>query len=269
MGTAGFDILVQFYSQIDVLLLVFVRVMAFFLVIPIISSQNLWMLGRLFLAFVISIALFLSGRVTTVYYMDSVLGYIYLILVEFLVGMFIGYVAFAVFNLIFFAGQLIDFQIGLAMVNVLDPMTQIQVPIVGNLYYFSLMAMLVVTGGLHVLFGTFFYSYEIVPIGTGVVVGNAGLAYYVVHLMVESTILGVRIAMPLVGTMMVINAALGIMVKTVPQMNVFVVGLPMKLLVGLFLLLAVMTPSLESIFRHVFHMAEYAMAEVIYGLRPQ
>ena len=56
----GFDILVQFYSQIDILLLVFVRVLAFFLVVPVISSQNVWMMGRLFLALCISVAIFMS-----------------------------------------------------------------------------------------------------------------------------------------------------------------------------------------------------------------
>ena len=264
---AGFDVLVQFYSQIDVLLLIFVRVIGFFMAIPVISSQNIWGMGRIFLALCVSVALFMSGMATTVYYMDTTLGYVYLILLEFMVGVIIGYVASLIFNLIFFAGQLIDFQIGLTMVNVIDPMTQVQVPIVGNLYYFSLMAIVVVTGGLHAFFETFFYSYTIIPIGTGTVLGNELLAWRVVMLLVESTILAVRIAMPLIGTMMVVNVALGVMVKTVPQMNVFVVGLPLKLLVGLVLLWIVMTPNLGTIFRLVGNMAYNAMLEVIWEMR--
>ena len=269
MYNAGFDMLVLFYSQVDVLLLIFVRVLAFFMVVPIISSQNIFSLGRIFLALCVSVALFMSGIVTTVHYMDYVPGYVYLLLVEFLVGIFIGYVAFAVFNLVFFAGQLIDFQIGLAMVNVLDPMTQIQVPIVGNLYYFTLVALLLVTGGLHELFFAFFSSYQLLPIGVSFVIGNAELASYMVHLLLESTILAVRIAMPLIGAMMVINVALGIMVKTTPQMNIFVVGLPMKLIIGLFLLFAVMNPSMGHVLNLVLDMALEGMREVIWGLRPR
>ena len=269
MYNAGFDMLVLFYSQVDVLLLIFVRVLAFFMVVPIISSQNILSLGRIFLALCVSVALFMSGIVTTVHYMDYVPGYIYLLLVEFLVGITIGYVAFAVFNLIFLSGQLIDQQIGFAMVNVLDPMTQIQVPIVGNLFYFALVAMLLMTGGLHELFFAFFASYQLLPIGVSFVIGNSELAYYMVNLLVQSTVLAVRIAMPIVGTMLVINVALGIMVKTSPQMNIFSVGLPMKMIIGLVLLFAVMAPQLGHILNLVLDMALEGMREVMWGLRPR
>ena len=264
----AFDILVYLFEHVDVLLLIFVRILAFFLAIPVISSQNVFMQGRVFLALCVSVALFMSGMVNTVFVFDTTPGYVYLILIEFLVGMAMGYVAFAVFNLIFFAGQLMDFQIGLMMVNVLDPMTQIQVPLTGNIFYFAMMAMVVVTGGLHTFFLAFFYSYQILPIGTAVVIGNAPLAWYMVLLLTESMILAVRISMPIVGSMMIINAALGIMVKTVPQMNIFVVGLPLKLLIGILLIWMVMIPHLGDMFGHVFNLATRGMREVIWGMVP-
>lgn len=265
---AGFDILVQMFGQVDILLLIFVRILGFFMVVPIISSQNIWMMARLFLALVMAIALFSSGVVTTVYYAGGTPSYIYMILLEFMVGMAMGYVSFAVFNLIFFAGQLIDFQIGLMMVNVLDPMTQIQVPLVGNLLYFALMALVVANGGIHMFFQAFFYSYTILDIGSAVVIGNVNLAWYMLFILVESTILAVRISMPIVGTMMIINIALGIMVKTVPQMNIFVVGLPLKLLVGIVLIWLVMIPALGGMYNQMFDMAINDMREVIWGMRP-
>lgn len=267
-NVAGFDVLITLFEQIDVLLLIFVRVLAFFLAVPVISSQNIFMQGRIFLALCVSVALFMSGLVTTVYLVDTTVGYVYLILVEFLVGAAMGYAVFAVFNLIFFAGQLMDFQIGLMMVNVLDPMTQIQVPLTGNLFYFSMMALVVVTGGLHAFFMAFFYSYTALPIGTAVVIGNMNLAWYMVYILVESTILAVRISMPIVGTMMVINVALGIMVKTVPQMNIFVVGLPLKLLVGTILIWIVMIPTLGTMFGRIADVALNAMREVIWSMNP-
>ena len=263
---AAYDILIYMFEHIDVLMLIFVRVIAFFIGMPIISSQNVFMQGRLFLALCVSVALFMSGRVTTVYYMDTTLGYVYLILIEFLVGMALGYVVLAIFNLIFFAGQLMDFQIGLMMVNVLDPMTQVQVPVTGNLFYFGMMAMLVVTGGIHALFVAFFQSYQVVPIGTAFIVGNQPLAWYIVLLLTESMILAVRLAMPIIGTMMLINIALGIMVKTTPQMNIFVVGLPMKLLIGILLIWMIMIPNLGAIFGQVLDMAGNSMREAVWGM---
>jgi len=267
MDNTGFDILIMAFEQVDVILLIFVRVFGFFMLVPVISGQNIFISARIFLALTMSIALFMSGAVTMVHVLDSTLGYVYLLLIEFLVGMTIAYAAFAVFNLIFFAGQLIDFQIGLAMVNVLDPMTQIQVPIVGNLFYFALLAVTVVTGGLHAMFATFFYSFGVLPVGTGQILGNPEITYYILFLLVESTILGVRLAMPIIGVMLVVDAALGIMVKTVPQMNIFVVGMPLKVLVGLILLYLVLVPSLGVMHASIFDMAINAMREVIWGLR--
>ena len=266
---AGFDILLDFYEYAPIMMMIYVRVLGFFMLVPVISSQNIFAQGRLFMAFVMAIAIFVSGSVTTIDLTDNVPGYVFLILQEFMVGMIMGYVATAVFNLMLFAGQMMDHQIGFMMVNVIDPMTQIQVPIVGNLYHFMLLAVVVVTGGLHHFFEAFFYSYQMLPIGTGVVIGNERLAWYISHLLVESMLLATRIAMPIVGTMMIINVTLGIMVKTVQQLNVFSIGLPLKIFLGTILLWLVVTPNFGTTFRMIFDMAHLAMYEVIWGMRPQ
>ncbi|MCL1988140.1 MAG: flagellar biosynthetic protein FliR [Firmicutes bacterium] len=264
----GFDILVQMFEQVDVIMLIFVRVLAFFLLLPVISGQNIWMMGRLFFALCFTIVLYLSGDITTVYYMDTTLGFLYVLLIEFLVGLAMGYVLFMVFNLIFFSGQLVDFQIGFMMVNVMDPMTQVQVPITGNLFYFAMIALLVVSGGLNGFLLTFAYSYTVLPIGTAFVVGNAPLAWYLLILIAESTLLAVRLALPVFGTMLIVDAALGITVKATPQMNVFVVGLPLKVLLGTIILMLVMAPSFGIMHEHIFDMALLAIREVMMGMVP-
>jgi len=268
-GLEALGMLAGFFDQIDVFMLIFVRVIGFTIAVPVLSSMGMPVLARLFLALSISVSLFLSGMIVSVEYLDMMPGYVILIGQEFLVGMIIGYVAFAVFNLIFFAGQMIDHQVGFMMVNVMDPMTQIQVPIIGNLYYLTVAALLVVMGGLHGFVGMLFFSYDILPIGTAFVVGNAPLAAYIIMLLSNTLVMGLSIALPIVGSMMIINVALGIMVKTVPQMNVFVVGIPIKMLAGLLIMYLVVTPSMPFIFDQMYSMAINAMREVIYGmLRP-
>ena len=263
----AFDTLIYFFEHIDILMLIFVRCLGFFMAVPIISGQNIYAQARLFLALCVAVALFMSGHVTTVYVIDTTPGYVYLVLIEFLVGLAMGYIVFAVFNLMFFAGQLMDFQIGFMMVNVIDPMTQMQVPLTGNILYFGLMALVVVTGGLHAFFLTFFYSYQILPIGTAFIIGNQSLAWYMVYILAESTVLAVRLAMPIVSSMLLITVALGIMVKTVPQLNVFVVGMPLRLFVGTFLFMLIMIPNLGFMYSSIFDMASNAMREVIWGMR--
>lgn len=268
MDASTLAVFTQFYEHIDLLLLIFVRILAFFLFVPVISGANIPMLVKLTLAVCVAVMVFVSGIVQTVTYTDNVVGYFLLILTEFLTGAFMGYVLFFIFNIIYYTGQLIDYQIGLSMMSVLDPVTQIQVPVVGNLYYLAISAILVATGGLRSFFEAFYYSFQIVPVGVGQIVGNASLAWYALTLLTEFIVIAVKIALPIVGAILVIDAALGIMVKAVPQMNVFVVGMPAKLLAGLFLLLTVLIPTMRTIYNYIFEKAYESLMNIMWGLAP-
>lgn len=260
--------LIALFNQIDVLMLILVRVSAFLIFLPVLSGMSIPLQVRLFFAFVMSVAIFSSGIVTTVTFHDSPIGFIMLVVAEVVTGATMGFILFFIFNVILFAGQLMDFSMGFAMVNVLDPVQQIQVPVLGNLLFMSVSALFVVTGGLHVFLGVFFDSFRLIPIGTAFVLGNQPLAEFIVWSFVGFVILAVRIALPIVGIMLIIDVCLGIMVKSVPQMNVFVVGMPLKVFVGLFLIFSVMIPSLGAIYNNVFNVALDGIASVIEGMAP-
>lgn len=268
MESSAFPVIIQFYEQIDVFLLIFVRMLAFFLMLPVISGASIPGVIKITLTLCVSSVIFISGTVTEISYHSSVAGYFILLLTEFLTGIFMGYVLYFIFSILYYTGQMIDYQIGLSMMSVLDPITQIQVPIVGNLFYLAASALLVVSGGLHSFIAAFFYSYQVLPVGTASLLGNAPLAWYILTLLTEFIVLGVKIALPIVGSILLIDVALGIMVKAVPQMNVFVVGMPIKLLAGLFLLLSVLAPTLGSIYDHIFDLAYRGLINVIWGMSP-
>ena len=259
-------VLAAFYDNIDVFLLIFVRVLAFFMYLPIISSMNIPMQVRITVAVCLSAVIFSSGTVTAGFYDDTITGYIMLIAHEFITGVFLGYILYFIFAAVLYAGQIIDYMIGFAMVNVLDPMTQIQVPIVGNLLYLLVSVMIVITGGVHSFVHAFFYTYQILPIGVGSLVGNAPLAWYALMLLTNFLLMGVKIALPIIASLMVIDAALGILVKTVPQMNVFIVGMPMKILIGLILLFTILIPSFGFVFNQLFENAINELINLAYGM---
>jgi flagellar biosynthetic protein FliR len=269
MDSAALQPLQDLFGQVDILMLIFVRVTAFFILLPVISMRNIPRTSLVFLSLTISVLLYSSGLITIAPYVDTTLGYVYIILREFIAGLTMGFVLFAVFNLIFFTGQIIDYMIGFSMVNVLDPLTQIQVPIVGNLYFLVMSVLLVVTGGLHMFIEVFFHSYTVLPIGAAWVVGNEYIAWYIPTLLGEFINLAVRIALPLMGAIMIVDAALGILIRTVPQINVFVVGIPIKICIGLLLLITMITPSLGLSFRLVFETAYTALEEIIHALGRQ
>jgi len=258
--------LIDFFDNVDVLMLILVRVSAFLISFPVLSGMSIPLTARLFFAFILSMALYSAGIVETVTYHDSVTGFVMLILAEVMTGALMGFILYFVFNVILFAGQLIDFSMGFAMVNVMDPVQQIQVPVMGNILFMSANALLVVTGGLHVFLRYFFSSFRLVPIGTAFILGNRPLADFMVTSFVGFVILAVSIALPIVGTMLIIDVCLGIMVKSVPKMNVFVVGMPLKVAVGLFLVFSVMIPNLNLIYYRVFDVALDSMISFMEGI---
>jgi len=258
--------IVSFFNQIDVLMLIMVRVMGFMIFLPVLSGMGIPMQARLFLAFVIAVAIFSSGLVTQVTYHDSGTGLVMLLIIEFMAGALMGFVLSFIINVLLYAGQFMDFSMGFAMVNVLDPIQQIQVPVIGNLLFMLFSVFLVITGGLFEFLQVFFMSYEILPIGTAMIIDNRELANFIVVQFVGFVIMGVGLALPIVGTMLIIDVCLGIMVKAVPSMNVFVVGMPLKVLVGLILIFIVVLPSMSFIYDTVFYAAFNILVDTMEGM---
>ena len=261
-------ILIAFYDQIDVLTLIMVRVFAFFMFLPVISGMSIPTQVRVMLAFFVSAAIFTSGLVTSVVYYPTTAGFFMLVLNEFITGAVMSFMLFFILNAILFAGQLMDYSIGLAMMNVMDPMMQIQVPIIGNLFFMSIMALLVVSDGIHYFMYAFFQSYTVIPIGAAFILGNESLFQFLIIQTTAFMLIAVQIAIPLVGAMILIDVGLGIMVKAVPQMNVFVVGMPLKVLIGFFLILTVLIPTLNYIYSQIFERMYSILQQVIFEIMP-
>lgn len=168
---------------------------------------------------------------------------------EILVGLSMGFVVSLFFFALQLAGQLMDVPIGFGMVNVLDPHFGGQVPILGQfqnvlavLVYFSI-------GGHHGLFRALADSYSLVPMGGAV--WNGGLAHVVVDGVSSMFFLGVRIGLPVMAAAFLTDVALGIVNRAVPQINVFITGYPIKVALGLFVVVIVL-PVYVSLLGAVF-----------------
>ena len=246
--------LIYFFNNIDIFLLIFVRLIGFMIIFPVFTTKGIPNTVKILFNIFFTLIIYTSGIIDTVYYYDSVIFYALLVMQEFLVGFILAFCVYTVFAVIYFAGQLIDQAVGFSMISVLDPVSQIQVSIVGNLYYFVISVLFVLTGGLDTFIAGIFYSYDIVPIGTAFIVGNGVLISFLIDMMTQYFILGVQIALPIVGTIIIIDIILGILVKAVPQMNVFVVGVPIKILVGVFLLY-ITAPLLIGVYQMIFDYA--------------
>lgn len=247
-------LLADLFEKTDIYLLIVVRLLGFFAIMPIFSGRNVPNITKVGLSVIIAGIIFSTQQVGPVQYNDNVIGYSLLIIKELVVGLLIGYSVYMVFSTLYLAGQLVDFQIGFSMVSVFDPISQIQVPITGNLYYFLVGTLLVATNADHTIFRALFYSYQVLPIGYADVLSGELMSNFM-EIISNYFIIGFKISMPVLGTIMVMNTALGLMARTAPKINIFSVGIPLKMVAGLLIVaitINMFTPVSDFLFQEIY-----------------
>jgi len=267
LDTSAIVGLIDFFENIDALLLIVVRCAGFFVMLPIFSGDTIPTRTKLIMALFMAYLIFTTGRVADAVYDPTTLGYFYLLVIEFLVGFILAFAVYLVFMAFFVAGQIIDYQIGFAMVNVLDPITQIQVPVTGNLIYLFTLLALVQTGNINTIIKAFAESYEILPIGSAFIISNETLLNIGITAIVNFFSLGIKISMPILGTILILDVALGVLVKAVPQMNIFVVGMPIKLLIGL-MVFFIIVPAFSYTYGVVFNESYKNIQNFMEAMKP-
>jgi flagellar biosynthetic protein FliR len=149
--------------------------------------------------------------------------------------MVIGFIAALAFAAVQLAGELMDITMGLSMINVLDPMTNTQMPVMGNFLYILSLLIFFSINGHHMLLQAVMDSYALVPLGTAAL--TTTLSQALVGMATNLFIIGFKIAAPVLAAVFLTTVALGILNRAVPQMNVFVIGMPVQLAMGLFMVM--------------------------------
>jgi flagellar biosynthetic protein FliR len=160
-------------------------------------------------------------------------GLTYLVGTELVLGLFMGMVATILFVGVEYAGQMIGQAIGLAMAEMLDPVFDAQVSILSRVYGLFALAVFFASNAHHILIRVVFDSFGVVPVGAVTLASIAPTQ--LVDLGSEIFLTGIRIAAPILGVMLVTEIGMGFVVRTVPQMNIFIVGFPLKIGMGFFL----------------------------------
>ena len=231
------DVLYILMDKFELFLLILVRMSSLFVITPVFGGRNVPSYLKIAFAFFCSVILVTLIKDVAVD-ATNVYSYAALILKELAIGIILGYTSYLVFSALFLAGQIIDTQIGFGMVNVLDPMHDSQIPLTGNFIYIITLLIFVMMNGHHVLLTALFKSYNVLPINSFAF--NDVLYNNMLNIFFETFALGFKISIPILAASLLAEISLGILAKTVPQMNVFVVGMPLKVGVGLVTLLAMM-----------------------------
>lgn len=218
----------------DVFILVLVRMTGLFVTAPIFGRRNVPVYLKIGFSFFLAMILVNTLTVPKPEYFNNIYDYAFLVLKEFLVGVTIGYVSFLVFSAIYLAGQLIDMQTGFSMVSVMDPMSNIQVPVTSNFYFIISMLIFLSINGHHLLIQALFKSYNMIPLGKASF--NQNLMNDIIRVFGDIFIIGFKISAPIIAAILITDVALGVISRTMPQLNVFVVGMPLKIILGVLII---------------------------------
>jgi len=226
------DIVNLLLNHFQLFLLVMVRTSGIFVFSPFFSSQNVPNTAKIGLTLAISLFITLMLKNTVNY---DLLPLTIVIFKELLVGIIIGFISYAFFSAFYVLGQIIDMHIGLGMANVIDPQNRIQIPLMGNFYYILAFLLFLCINGHHKIILALKESYDFIPINSFKY--NESIMNLVIDILIKSFEIGTKLSLPIVVVILLSDIILGILSKTIPQLNMFVVGLPFKILLGLMILL--------------------------------
>ncbi len=254
------------YTYLDSYLLVFVRVLGMMLVVPILSNRNVPYMTKVSFAIFLSMIIISAIPVEAPVSSTNVINFGLTVIIEFVTGYTIGFGAYMVFSILSLAGQFIDMQIGFSMVNVFDPLSQIQLTITGNLYYYILMMIAIITHAHHYFIRALLYSFKVIPLG-GMVISPA-LNMAIIDYMSDFFVIALRIGAPIFFVMLITNVVLGVLARAVPQLNMFVIGFPIKILFGLVTIFIMLT-TFSTFSDILIGESEQQMRLIIEGMRPR
>lgn len=233
-------------------MLVVIRLSATLALTPIFGAPQIPMQARMVLIVTLSVALIGAAGVHAAYIPTSIGGLAQSAISELVIGGLLAFALFAAFGAFLLGGRIIDMQVGFSVANLVDPITKTQAPLIGT--FLNLLAVVIFfsIGGDHLLIRGLAFSIERIPPGVplskidiGAVIAQFGLMF----------VYAVTIAAPVIFSLLFIDIGMSVMARTMPQVNIFIVSLPLKVFVGLLVLavsLSYLEPAMEKIFSSIF-----------------
>ena len=231
----------ELINNIQLYFLIFARVIAFFMIAPVLYSTGIPAMARGGLAFFTSVAVF--PLVSSLGYIipENGLLYAFLLITEALTGVLMGLflqIIFAIFQL---AGQMFSVQMGFGASAAYDPLAQVEIPLVGQLFNLMGIFVFIVSGSVQKLFLTGVYRSFLAMKGDALLTNPQFLSDSLISSLAQLFEQSILIAVPMMGTLLMISVTMGLLAKAAPQMNLMMVGFPIQISVG-FLLIMMASP---------------------------
>jgi flagellar biosynthetic protein FliR len=253
-----------FVYHFQVFLLIMMRMNSMMIIAPFFSSGVIPFRVKAIISFLITLVIFPVIAKDGYIIPGDIGGYSLLIIKEVLIGLYLGFLVSLIFTAFQLAGEYYSVLTGFGFSEVMDPLAQVSIPLIGQLKNMIGLLVFLVLNGHHFLIKAIYRSYELVPLvtfGEGV---YEGLIKYVVYSMSGMFIVALKIALPVLATVFLVEVSLGILAKAAPQMNILMLGFPIKIVVAFGvliiispLIIRIMYVSLERSFQFISNVLIY------------
>ncbi len=241
-------------------ILIMIRYLGLFLLTPILSSRVIPTRVKVAFTFFLAVVTFpVLNHIGVIDFPDHVIIIVLAVVRELAIGLIIGFMTTLVFTAFQLAGQFIDMRMGFMMANVVDPMQGISSPLVGQFQYVLAALIFLSINGHHILIRALFQTYNVIPVGEALLSNGAWLLLF--RKTGDIFLIALQISLPIIGTIFIVDIIFAFLARAIPQMNIFIVGFPIKILVGLlFLLLSIhvvvsfMGDTFQEMFRDILKM---------------
>lgn len=228
---------------------------------PVFGARGVPMMVRVGLAASLTVIIYPLIHALNPTIPDELLPYLGIVIKEVLLGLVIGFVIYTLTAILQGAGQLIDFQMGFTMGASIDPVYGIQSPMMGNFKMVLATMLLLATNSHHYLIAAMVKSYAYIPINPSSLPVDY---HFYVELIGNIFSLSIQLAMPVFGALLVSDVGVGLLARTVPQLNIFAIIFPVKIAFGLIILFLAISFWGESI-THLFKLNMSWILELYQG----
>ncbi|HMB19600.1 MAG TPA: flagellar biosynthetic protein FliR [Spirochaetota bacterium] len=247
-----------FVLQFQIFFLIMVRMAAMFIVAPFFSSGVIPLRMKGIVAFLLTLVMF--PIVSSMGYEPTTNMGLFAVMVtqEIIIGLFIGFLVAVIFSAFQLAGQFFSVQIGFGINEVIDPLAQVSIPLIGQFKNLIALLLFLAMNGHHVLIQAIYRSYELAPAFSLKGTSSEGFLKFLMYAFSGMFVIALKIALPVVAIIFLITISLGILAKAAPQMNIMMLGFPFKIAVAFGMLIMVtplvvriMNVSIERTFKFI------------------
>ncbi len=239
------DFFTVLFRSFETDLLVFARVLCIFIFNPILSRRNVPTIAKIGISILITYIVILVTQPEPIDSGTQPGIYLMMILRESLIGVIIGFITDLFFFMIQVAGEVMDMQSGLGMAKVFDPETHVQMSIMGSFLSFMLYLYFFVTNAHMSLIKLFVVSFDIIPLGQGGF--NPDLGYNLTVFFSVLFAMVMKLAMPIIAAELIMEFCMGVLMKSVPQIQLMVINIQMKVAFGFIMLFLTAVPVSDFI----------------------